>query len=227
MILTPVSSTVAHSTSAALTFVGLGGYGTLTYSISVNNSGGSINGSTGVYNSGASHPVTEHDFSDRFIREHWDRIGKRDLVNTTQLCAYYSNTLPAEYRTQPNAYATIGLLAYVALMPQDGGVVTDPSDGSVVTNIDGSPVMVLDPNASPILPLAIIPAFDITTAVGEQLNFIAEGIGASRFGLLISGQAVTLDDTHYRLLLQAVQARNFLVATTACPFRLFRDPVLF
>src|SRR5579872_1029374 len=101
-------------------------------------------------------------------------------MNTTQLTEYYTNTLPKEYVTQPNAYATIGLLAYVALMPQDGGVVTDPSDGSVVTDPStGAPVTVLDPNASPILPLAIIPAFDITTAVGQQLNFIAEGIGAS------------------------------------------------
>lgn len=135
-------------------------------------------------------------------------------MNTTQLTQYYGNTLIKEYVTQPNAYSTAQLLAYIALMPQDGGVVYNPGDGSVVTNVDGSPVTVLDPDAAPILPLAIIPAFDIATAVGQQLEFIAEGIGAVNSGLNLSGQFVTLNDTNYRLLLQAVQGRNFMVATT-------------
>lgn len=56
MILSPVLSTVA--TGATQTFTGLGGYGTLTYSISVNNSGGSINSSTGVYTAGGT-PATD------------------------------------------------------------------------------------------------------------------------------------------------------------------------
>lgn len=134
-------------------------------------------------------------------------------MNATELTEYYGNTLIKEYVTQPNAYSTIQLLAYIGLMPQDGGIVYDV-DGSVVTDL-GNPVTVLDPNSAPILPLAIIPAFDIATAVGQQLEFIAEGIGAVNSGLNLLGQFVILDDTNYRLLLQAAQARNFLVSTTA------------
>lgn len=52
MILTPTSSTVAPA--GQVTFLGLGGYSTLTYSILVNNSGGSIVGATGVYTAGPS-----------------------------------------------------------------------------------------------------------------------------------------------------------------------------
>lgn len=51
MILSPVSSSVAILTNIA--FTALGGYGTYFYSISVNNSSGTINSSTGAYTSGA------------------------------------------------------------------------------------------------------------------------------------------------------------------------------
>jgi hypothetical protein len=51
MLLSPPSATVVHLTTQQ--FAGLGGYGTLTYSLSVNNSGGSINSSTGLYTAGA------------------------------------------------------------------------------------------------------------------------------------------------------------------------------
>ncbi|CAK9250667.1 unnamed protein product [Sphagnum jensenii] len=50
MILTPVTSSVTHLTTQQMT--GLGGYGTLVYSISVNNSGGIINSSSGLYTAG-------------------------------------------------------------------------------------------------------------------------------------------------------------------------------
>lgn len=56
MILSPVTSTVVHGNTKQ--FTGLGGYGTLTYSISVNNSGGSINSATGLYTAGAT-PSTD------------------------------------------------------------------------------------------------------------------------------------------------------------------------
>ena len=58
MILNPLTSTVAHSTGT-VNFQALGGYGTITYSISTNNSGGSIDSSTGVYTAGATHPATD------------------------------------------------------------------------------------------------------------------------------------------------------------------------
>lgn len=50
MQLTPSGQQV--SAAGTVTFVGLGGYGSYTYSISVNASGGSINASTGVYTAG-------------------------------------------------------------------------------------------------------------------------------------------------------------------------------
>lgn len=51
MILEPTISTVPHGTTKQ--FTALGGFGTLTYSILVNNSGGSINSSTGLYTAGS------------------------------------------------------------------------------------------------------------------------------------------------------------------------------
>lgn len=57
MILTPTTSTVVHGNTKQ--FTGLGGYGTLTYSILVNNSGGSINGATGLYTAGSTPSVTD------------------------------------------------------------------------------------------------------------------------------------------------------------------------
>lgn len=56
MILSPATSTVLHGTTRQ--FTGLGGFGTLTYSIFVNNSGGSINTSSGLYTAGAT-PSTD------------------------------------------------------------------------------------------------------------------------------------------------------------------------
>jgi hypothetical protein len=57
MQLSPLTSSVTHGSSE--TFTTLGGYSTYTYSISINNSGGSINSSTGVYTAGSTHPVTD------------------------------------------------------------------------------------------------------------------------------------------------------------------------
>lgn len=51
MQLLPLASNVAALASRQ--FTGLGGYGTLVYSISVNNSGGSINSSSGLYTAGS------------------------------------------------------------------------------------------------------------------------------------------------------------------------------
>lgn len=134
-------------------------------------------------------------------------------MTATELLEYYSDTLPKEYLEQPNAVATIQALAYLGLLPQDGGLVYD-LDGNVVTDVDGSPVTVYNIDDRPILPLAIIPAFDINTAVGEQLRFIAEGTGAKSSGYNLSGQFVELSDDEFRLLLKAVSARNYMRATT-------------
>lgn len=57
MILNPTAPTVLHG--ATQTFSALGGYGAIVYSIQTNNSGGSINSSSGLYTAGSTHPVTD------------------------------------------------------------------------------------------------------------------------------------------------------------------------
>lgn len=57
MILSPTTSTVIHTDTQQ--FTGLGGYGAYAYSFVTNNSGGSINSSSGLYTAGASFPVTD------------------------------------------------------------------------------------------------------------------------------------------------------------------------
>lgn len=57
IILNPVTNTVVHG--GTIQFSELGGFGTPTYSIHTNNSGGSINSSTGLYTAGGTHPVTD------------------------------------------------------------------------------------------------------------------------------------------------------------------------
>lgn len=52
MQLLPVASTVA-TTTGTVQFVGYGGYGDYTYSIQTNNTGGSINSTSGLYTAGA------------------------------------------------------------------------------------------------------------------------------------------------------------------------------
>lgn len=57
MILSPPSSIVV--TGGTLQLTGLGGFGTLTYTLSINNSGASINSSSGLYTAGATPSVTD------------------------------------------------------------------------------------------------------------------------------------------------------------------------
>jgi len=57
MQLTPGSSQVVHGNS--ITVTGLGGYGTYVYSFQTNNSGGTINPSSGFYTAGATVSVTD------------------------------------------------------------------------------------------------------------------------------------------------------------------------
>lgn len=57
LVLLPMTSTIAPS--GTVNFQAYGGYGSYTYSISINNSGGSINSSTGVYTAGTTPLVTD------------------------------------------------------------------------------------------------------------------------------------------------------------------------
>jgi len=132
-------------------------------------------------------------------------------MTTDEILEYYANLLPAEYRSQPNAYATIQTLAALGLFPQGGNVVTDPQTGDPLFN-NGQ--LVIDSPYGELLPLALQKAFDIQTAVGQQLDYLAKPIGAKRSGYTLSGQWVTLGDSDFRLLLQAAGAKNFLRATT-------------
>lgn len=110
--------------------------------------------------------------------------------NTTQeQINYYGALLIKQYSTQPKAVATIQALATMGLLTQ-----ASLSD--------------------PILPLAVQNAFNLLTAIGEQLQFIGEAVGVKNTGYNLSGQFVTLSDADYGLLLQAASARNFLRATT-------------
>ena len=57
ILLMPTAPTIAPA--GVIDFSAAGGYGTYVYSISVNNSGGSINSSTGIYTAGATGPVID------------------------------------------------------------------------------------------------------------------------------------------------------------------------
>jgi hypothetical protein len=133
-------------------------------------------------------------------------------MTVQQYIDYYANLLPAEYRSLPNAFATIETLAALGLLTMGGDVVVDPASGDPVFDMGE---LVVDGPYTGILPLALAQAFNIQTAVGQQLQFLGETIGAVNSGLNLSGQFVTLSDSDYRLLLQAVSARNFLRATNA------------
>lgn len=134
-------------------------------------------------------------------------------MTNQELISYYANLLPSQYVTQPNAYQTIQDLAYIALMPQDGGIVYDMSGNVVTDPFTRTVVTALDIDDAPILPLAIAPAFDIQTAVGQQLQFLAEAVGITNAGFNLLGNWVVLTDAQFRQLLQAGSGRNYLRAT--------------
>lgn len=131
---------------------------------------------------------------------------------TPQLLAYYSNLLLAEYKSQPRAVQTIQTLAALALMPEGGNVVTDPATGDPLFQ-DGQ--LVVDGPYGTLLPLALQAAFNLPTAQGQQLQFLAEATGAKNAGYNLSGQWTVLSDADFSKLIQAVVARNFLVATNS------------
>jgi uncharacterized phage protein gp47/JayE len=57
MQILPAAFTVLHATTAQ--YSQLGGYGVMTYSIAINNSGGTINPTTGLYTAGGTFPVID------------------------------------------------------------------------------------------------------------------------------------------------------------------------
>jgi hypothetical protein len=106
---------------------------------------------------------------------------------TAQLVAYYANLLIYQYISQPKAYATVSADVLPVLMPQG---FTSP--------------------AEPILPLALQDAFTLGTAVGVQLDTLAEYIGAVRTNLQLNGLLLTMTDVQFTDYLTVVAARNNL-----------------
>lgn len=57
------------------------------------------------------------------------------------------------------------------------------------------------------LPTAVMNAYDLSTAVGVQLDVLGKYVGASRMGVA-NGLAITLDDTDYRTLIKLKLVQN-------------------
>ena len=131
--------------------------------------------------------------------------------NTEQYETYYADQLPAQYRTFPNARATIKALADLAIMPQAGNYLTDQN---FVPLTDENGNYLTDQSPGEIMPLALLNAFDVTTAVGQQLQYLAQLVGCSNSGYNLSGQFVKLSDNQFRILIIAKGAYNRLRGTT-------------
>jgi hypothetical protein len=58
------------------------------------------------------------------------------------------------------------------------------------------------------MPTTIRDAFDMTSAVGVQLDVLGKYIGVTRYGNRTNGSTITLDDTDYRKLIMMVLIRN-------------------
>ncbi len=58
------------------------------------------------------------------------------------------------------------------------------------------------------LPVAVQNAFEIGTAVGDQLDVIGKYVGVSRSGSSLTGEPITLDDDDYTTLIKMVIIKN-------------------
>lgn len=131
-------------------------------------------------------------------------------TTTAEYLAYYSSLLPSQYGQQPNAVATIQLLAALALMPQGGNVLTD-NEGNILFDNEGN--VITDSDYGELMGLALGEAFNINNAVGQQLQFLGLLVGVEDSGYNLSGQYVTLSDDDYRKLILAVAGWNQLRGT--------------
>lgn len=130
-------------------------------------------------------------------------------MTTTEFVNYYVNLLIMQYLDKPKARATIAAQTFPALMPQGGELVTE--NGEPVTEGGEFVYSDEDPDAKPILPLAVQAAFDIETAVGEQLDMIGRYLGIQRNGFDFS-QAVELTEDQFRDLIRIMVVRNSMKA---------------
>lgn len=114
-------------------------------------------------------------------------------MNTTGIRDYYADLLIMQYKNKPRARATVQANVLQMLMPQY----------SSETDID----------TKPILPLAVMAAYNLDDAVGVQLDVLGKYLGMPRYGYAFAGY-VTLDDESYRTLLRIVCKRNNLTYDT-------------
>lgn len=114
------------------------------------------------------------------------------MKTTNETISAYADLLIQQYVSKPKARATIEGVVTPFLMPQ-GDTSTWESTNTL-------------------LPLSLRDAFDLSTAVGVQLDILGIYLGVKRSGFNFSG-AVTLNDTQYRALLMMMVSRKQLNAS--------------
>lgn len=130
---------------------------------------------------------------------------------TEQLINYYANLLIYQYVSQLRAYNTVFIDVQPILMSQGFMSPLTDNEGNLIINNEGDAVY-SDVTTEPILPLALQDAFTLSTAVGVQLNVLAEYIGGLRTNLQLNGTYLTFTDEQFSSYLSALAARNNLAS---------------
>lgn len=125
-----------------------------------------------------------------------------------QLVAYYANLLIFQYVSQLRAYNHVFVNVEALLMPQGFAVPLTDNEGNLIVDNEGKAVY--DTFMGQLLPLALQDAFTLSSAVGVQLDILAEYIGGTRTSLQLNGTLATLTDRQFGTYLQVLAARNNL-----------------
>ena len=128
---------------------------------------------------------------------------------TDQLVAYYANLLIYQYVSQLRAYNNVFVDVQPILMPQGFMLPLTDNEGNPIVDNEGDWIY-SSATTEPILPLALQDAFNFGTAVGKQLDILAEYIGGLRTNLQLDGTFYTLTDQQFTAYLQIVAVRNTL-----------------
>jgi hypothetical protein len=131
-------------------------------------------------------------------------------MTTQEIIDYYAGLLIRQYLGLTKATLNIEALVGPLLVPQGHDILTD-NDGEPLKDNDGD--LLFTNTTEPIIPLAIAQAFDINTAIGNQLLLIGKYVGVSNQGQDFSG-FITLNDDQYRQIMKIVAVRNILKGTT-------------
>jgi hypothetical protein len=127
---------------------------------------------------------------------------------TEQLVGYYANLLIYQYISQLRAYNNVFVDIEPVLMPQDFSVPLVDNEGNMIVDNEGDAIY--SNLMGEILPLTLQDAFTFGTAVGVQLDILAEYIGGLRTNLQLDNTFLTLTDQQFTTYLQALAARNNL-----------------